>query len=1011
MAYRGLNVFISDLRNVQNDKAAEQRRIDKEMANIRAKFTAGKNLDSYKRKKYVWKMIYMFMLGYEVDFGHMEMINCLSASKYSEKHVGYVGISLLLKNTDDMMTLVINTIRQDLKSSSDAVQSLALAGTANIGGTQLTEAVAGDVQRVLFSTSTRDVVRKKAALTLLRLYRIDNSIIDLEESAGPLIGLLEQNNIGVKLASVSLLLNIASTSIEHLEDCVPRCIMCLTQLVIHKSCPSDYLYYNTACPWLQVKLLRMLQYFPFPGESTLVGRLNEVLERILNRTEVTKSVNKNNSDHSILFEAINLIIHQEYRSDEKLRSKAIELLGKYIAVREPNIRYLGLSSMSKLAKYANDTDIDQHKSRILFSLKDGDISIRRRALELMFAMCNANNAKDVVDELLQHLVIAEYDIKEEMVLKIAILAERFATNLNWYVDTVLQMIRVAGAYISQEIWHRVVQIITNNEDIQLYATQQIYETAIPPGADETLICLSAYVLGEFGYLLADKEDDPITGLQQFNVVHAHYTKQLTPLTQALMLSSYVKMVSLHDDVRNTIIPIFKEMGAHMDMEVQQRAVEYLTLPSLNKPELIEHVLESMPPYADDRASALEALLQAKKAGQEDRDAEKHEGGSTKKASKRRSIDSRKKNNDSSDDSGSEGSGSSDSVSDESASENSEDEDEEDILGLGTTAKDGNVNTGNNSTTGSDDLLQLDMGVGAQNTQSSSESMIPGSMANPTETKTIPKEMMGRVMNWFRDACVCPKSVLYEDANIQVGINQQYKGAMGRIMLYFGNKNQSSSFTDFKVNVQAVNYLSWGNKQQPPTTPPNLQVKPKSQYQFSLQFMVMRPFVNPPQVKVTMSLDGQAYEYLLRLPVVATRFFEATQLDGNLFKQRWTQIPQEKQVVQIFPAKGAIAMDKIRALLSGGCRLALIQGVDNQNSISCCGVFRTGAKTSTGSPVSVGCMMRLECNPQSSKYRITVKALHKDVGMALKNIVTNQLADRDMVHGGGVKAYDNGRSLF
>ena len=93
--------------------------------------------------------------------------------------------------------------------------------------------------------------------------------------------------------------------------------------------------------------------------------------------------------------------------------------------------------------------------------------------------------------------------------------------------------------------------------------------------------------------------------------------------------------------------------------------------------------------------------------------------------------------------------------------------------------------------------------------------------------------------------------------------------------------------------------------------------------------------------------------------------------------------QEKQVVQIFPAKGTIAMDKIRALLSGGCRLALIKGVDNQNSISCCGVFRTGAKTNTGSAVSVGCMMRLECNPQSLKYRITVRALHKDVGMALK----------------------------
>ena len=90
-----------------------------------------------------------------------------------------------------------------------------------------------------------------------------------------------------------------------------------------------------------------------------------------------------------------------------------------------------------------------------------------------------------------------------------------------------------------------------------------------------MICLGAYVLGEFGYLLADKEVNPVSGLEQFNVIHAHFSKQLMPLTQALMLSSYVKMVSLHDDdVRNTILPIFKEMGGHIDMEVQQRAVEY-----------------------------------------------------------------------------------------------------------------------------------------------------------------------------------------------------------------------------------------------------------------------------------------------------------------------------------------------------------------------------------------------------------------------------------------------------
>ena len=49
--------------------AHQSARVDKEMANIRERFTSGKPLDSYNKKKYAWKMIYMFMLGYEIDFG------------------------------------------------------------------------------------------------------------------------------------------------------------------------------------------------------------------------------------------------------------------------------------------------------------------------------------------------------------------------------------------------------------------------------------------------------------------------------------------------------------------------------------------------------------------------------------------------------------------------------------------------------------------------------------------------------------------------------------------------------------------------------------------------------------------------------------------------------------------------------------------------------------------------------------------------------------------------------
>ena len=45
-----------------------------------------------------------------------------------------------------------------------------------------------------------------------------------------------------------------------------------------------------------------------------------------------------------------------------------------------------------------------------------------------------------------------------MVLKTAILSEKYATDYNWYVDVVLQLIRIAGDYVSDEVWHRVVQV-------------------------------------------------------------------------------------------------------------------------------------------------------------------------------------------------------------------------------------------------------------------------------------------------------------------------------------------------------------------------------------------------------------------------------------------------------------------------------------------------------------------------------------------------------------------------
>jgi AP-2 complex subunit alpha len=45
----------------------------------------------------------------------------------------------------------------------------------------------------------------------------------------------------------------------------------------------------------------------------------------------------------------------------------------------------------------------RHRQSIVNSLQDTDISIRRRSLDLLFAMCNKSNVCEIVAELLTYL--------------------------------------------------------------------------------------------------------------------------------------------------------------------------------------------------------------------------------------------------------------------------------------------------------------------------------------------------------------------------------------------------------------------------------------------------------------------------------------------------------------------------------------------------------------------------------------------------------------------------------
>lgn len=155
--------------------------------------------------------------------------------------------------------------------------------------------------------------------------------------------------------------------------------------------------------------------------------------------DTPRNVQHNNAQNAVLFEAINLAIHLD--PDSKVVSNASILLGRFILAKETNVRYLGLDAMAHLAACSNTLEpVKKHQETIILSLKDRDISVRRRALDLLYSMCDTSNSKVIVGELVKYLQSADYNLREEMVLKIAILTERFATEVcpfPWYLDQAL----------------------------------------------------------------------------------------------------------------------------------------------------------------------------------------------------------------------------------------------------------------------------------------------------------------------------------------------------------------------------------------------------------------------------------------------------------------------------------------------------------------------------------------------------------------------------------------------
>ena len=423
---------------------------------------------------------------------------------------------------------------------------------------------------------------------MLRLYRTNPDCVSVSDWTEKLGRLLQDRDIGIITSVMSLILGLAAPSENQsvMTALIPHVLNLLTRLTISKTCGDNYLYYRTPSPWLQVKCLKFLQFFDLP-EKQNKELLTDILLHILTHTESSESVNKTNGDYSILYEAITLIVNYGPEAGERLRIPAFSFLGKFLSTHEPNIRYIGLDIMNFILKREGATAVKTYKKHVLDSLKDTDVSVRKRALENMFSLTDEENAHEVIDELLLILTTSDSAIKEDFVVKIAILTEKYYNqDLQWYIDVMVKMLLIAGDHVAEPIWHRIVLIVTNHAEIHEYAAEKLFDCVKSKWSHDIVIALAGYLLGEIGVNICEKPE--MSGYEQFAALHQHF-HLATVKTQTILLTAYVKLMNLYPDTREVILEVFTKYTTSLQLELQQRACEYSQMPNID-PEIMEQVI-------------------------------------------------------------------------------------------------------------------------------------------------------------------------------------------------------------------------------------------------------------------------------------------------------------------------------------------------------------------------------------------------------------------------------------
>ncbi|VIO96518.1 Uncharacterized protein BM_BM13804 [Brugia malayi] len=563
--------------------AEERAVVDRESANIRETF---RDDDSPWKCRNIAKLLYIHMLGYPAHFGQMECMKLVAQPRYTDKRIGYLGAMLLLDERSEVHLLVTNSLKNDLNASTQFVTGLALCTLGSICSSEMCRDLASEVERLIKSSNT--YIKKKAALCAFRIVKKVPELMEMFISCTK--SLISEKNHGVLIGGITLVSEMCEKSpdvLNHFRKMVPNLVRILKNLLMSGYSPEHDVT-GISDPFLQIKILKLLRILG-RYDAKASEEMNDILAQVATNTETSKNVG-----NAILYETVLTIM--EIRSESGLRVLAVNILGRFLLNPDKNIRYVALNTLLKTV-FVDYNAVQRHRTTVVDCLKDPDVSIRRRAMELCFALINQANITNMTKEILIFLETADPEFKAECASKMYIAAEKYSPNYGWHLDTMIKVLKLAGNYVPDEVVSCMIQLISSHAELQHYAAVQLYRAVQSDIVNaQPLLQVAFWTIGEFGDIILRLNDDDVVKVEESSIIDVF--ERILPsnltntITKSYALTALAKLDTRFNETNNRIRQMIESNKGHLHLELQQRSVEFSRL--LNYGELKFGLLERMP---------------------------------------------------------------------------------------------------------------------------------------------------------------------------------------------------------------------------------------------------------------------------------------------------------------------------------------------------------------------------------------------------------------------------------